>query len=132
MILVDSSVWIDYFNGRSSPETDFLDEILGVRPIATGDLILTEVLQGFRNDKDYSTARRLLTELAIFELLGTKMAVKSADNYRKLRKKRVTVRKTADVIIASFCLEHDLPLLFSDKDFKPFEEHFGLRNALCT
>lgn len=132
MILVDSSVWIDYFNGRSSPETDFLDEILGVRPIATGDLILTEVLQGFRNDKDYSTARRLLTELAIFELLGTKMAVKSADNYRKLRKKGVTVRKTADVIIASFCLEHDLPLLFSDKDFKPFEEHFGLRNAICT
>lgn len=132
MILVDSSVWIDYFNGRSSPETDFLDEVLGVRPVATGDLILTEVLQGFRNDKDYSTARRLLTELAVFELLGTKMAVKSADNYRKLRKKGVTVRKTADVIIASFCLEHDLPLLFSDKDFKPFEEHFGLRNALCT
>ena len=132
MIMVDSSVWIDYFNGRISPETDFLHEVLGVRPVATGDLILTEVLQGFRNDKDYSTARRLLTELAIFELLGTKMALKSADNYRKLRKKGVTVRKTADVIIASFCLEHDLPLLFSDKDFKPFEEHFGLRNAIST
>lgn len=132
MILVDSSVWIDYFNGKSSPETDFLDDILGIRPVATGDLILTEVLQGFRNDRDYSTARRLLTELATLELLGTKMAVKSADNYRKLRKKGVTVRKTADVIIASFCLEHNLPLLFSDKDFKPFEEHFGLRNALCT
>jgi len=95
-------------------------------------LLLTEVLLGFRNDKDYITARRLLTELAIFELLGTKMAMKSADNYRKLRKMGVPVRKTADVIIASFCLEHDLPLLFSDKDFKPFEEHFGLRNAICT
>lgn len=132
MILVDSSVWIDYFNGKGSPETDFLNEILGVYPVATGDLILTEVLQGFRHDKDYNTAKRLLTELVIFELLGTKMAMKSADNYRKLRKRGVTVRKPVDVIIASFCLEHDLPLLFSDKDFKPFVEYFDLRNAIYT
>ena len=132
MILVDSSVWIDYFGGNGSPETDFLDGILGVRAIATGDLILTEVLQGFRHDKDYRTAKRLLGELIIFELLGTTMAIKSADNFRKLRKKGLTVRKTADVIIASFCIEHDLPLLFSDKDFKPFIEHLGLRNAIYT
>ena len=132
MILVDSSVWIDYFSGNGSPETDFLDGVLGVSAIAIGDLILTEVLQGFRHDKDYKTAKRLLEELTIFELLGKKMAVKSADNFRKLRKKGVTIRKTADVIIASFCIEHNLPLLFSDKDFKPFVEHLGLRDAIYT
>lgn len=130
MILVDSSVWIDYFNGKDSPETDFLDGMLGIGAVATGDLILIEVLQGFRHDKDYKTARRLLDELTIFELLGTKMAVQSADNFRKLRKKGITIRKTADVIIASFCIEHHLPLLFSDKDFKPFVEHLGLSNAI--
>ena len=132
MMLVDSSVWIDYFSGNGSPETDFLDGMLGVSAVAIGDLILTEVLQGFRHDKDYKTARRLLGELTIFELLGTKMAVKCANNFRKLRKKGITIRKTADVIIASFCIEHNLPLLFSDKDFKPFVEHLGLRNAIYT
>ncbi|MCO6411495.1 MAG: PIN domain nuclease [Thiogranum sp.] len=132
MILVDSSIWIDYFSGNGSPETDFLDGMLGVSAVAIGDLILTEVLQGFRHDKDYKTAKRLLGELTIFELLGTKMAVKSANNFRKLRKKGITIRKTADVIIASFCIEHNLPLLYSDKDFKPFVEHLGLRNAIYT
>ena len=132
MILVDSSVWIDYFSGNGSQETDFLDGVLGVRAVAIGDLILTEVLQGFRHDKDYKTAKRLLKELTIFELLGKKMAVKSTDNFRKLRKKGLTIRKTADVIIASFCIEHNLPLLFSDKDFKPFVEHLGLRDAIYT
>jgi predicted nucleic acid-binding protein len=132
MILVDSSVWIDYFSGNSSPETDFLDGVLGVSAVAIGDLILVEVLQGFRHDKDYKTAKRLLGELTTFELLGTKMALKSADNFRKLRKKGITIRKTVDVIIASFCIEHSLPLLFSDKDFKPFVEHLGLRDAIDT
>ncbi|OIP97596.1 MAG: VapC toxin family PIN domain ribonuclease [Syntrophobacteraceae bacterium CG2_30_61_12] len=132
MILVDSSVWIDYFSGIDSQETDRLDGVLGVSAVAIGDLILTEVLQGFRHDKDYKTARRLLGELTIFELLGTKMAVKSADNFRKLRKKGITIRKTADVIIASFCIEHNLSLLFSDRDFEPFVEHLGLSNAIYT
>jgi len=132
MILVDSSVWIDYFSGIASQETDRLDGVLGVSAVAIGDLILTEVLQGFRHDKDYKTARRLLGELTIFELLGTKMAVKSADNFRKLRKKGITIRKTADVIIASFCIEHNLSLLFSDRDFEPFVEHLGLSNAIYT
>lgn len=132
VILVDSSVWIDYFSGNGSREADFLDEILGKRAVAIGDLILTEVLQGFRHDKDYKTARRLLTEFTIFELLGTERAVKSAENFRKLRKKGITIRKTADVIIASFCIEHKLPLLFSDKDFQPFVEHLGLRDAVHT
>jgi len=132
MMLVDSSVWIDYFSGNDSPETDFLDSVLGVRAVAIGDLILAEVLQGFRHDKDYRTARRLLEEMTLFELLGKKMALKSADNFRELRKKGLTIRKTADVIIASFCIEHGLPLLFADRDFKPFVEHLGLRDALYT
>ena len=132
MMLVDSSVWIDYFSGNDSPETDFLDSVLGVRAVAIGDLILAEVLQGFRHDKDYRTARRLLEEMTLFELLGKKMAIKSADNFRELRKKGLAIRKTADVIIASFCIEHGLPLLFADRDFKPFVEHLGLRDALYT
>ena len=129
MILVDSSVWIDYFNGHDTPETTQLDSLLGIEPIAIGDIILTEVLQGFRDDKDYETASGLLTSLTIFELLGAKMALKSADNYRQLRKQGITIRKTADVIIASFCIENNLPLLFLDKDFIPFVNHLKLVSA---
>lgn len=132
MILVDSSVWIDYFSGNGSAEADFLDKTLGNRSVAIGDLILTEVLQGFRDDRDYKTARRLLEELPVFDLLGRNMAIKSAENFRKLRKKGITIRKTADVIIASFCIEHDLPLLFSDRDFRPFVDHLGLCDAVYT
>ena len=130
MMMVDSSVWIDYFNGRDTPETIQLDLLLGIEPIAIGDLILTEVLQGFRNDKDYETAKNLLSSLTIFELLGEKMALKSASNYRALRKQGITIRKTADVIIASFCIENHLPLLFSDKDFIPFVQRLNLISAI--
>ncbi|RUO29729.1 VapC toxin family PIN domain ribonuclease [Aliidiomarina sedimenti] len=129
MILVDSSVWIDYFSGNDSAEADFLDRTLGSRAVAIGDLILVEVLQGFRHDRDYKIAKRMLEELTVFEMLGQSMAIKSAENFRKLRKKGITIRKTADVIIASFCIEHNLPLLFSDKDFLPFVKHLGLLNA---
>lgn len=129
MLMVDSSVWIDYFNGQNTSETTQLDLWLGVQPIAIGDIILTEVLQGFRKDEDYQTAYSLLTALTIFELWGEKMALKSADNYRQLRKQGITIRKTTDVIIASFCMENNLPLLFSDKDFIPFVEHMKLVSA---
>ena len=129
MILVDSSVWIDYFTGTDNKSTNTLHNILGLKPMAVGDLILTEVLQGFRHDKDYKTARALFDDVSIFEMLGTEMALKSADNFRALRKKGITVRKTADVIIASFCIEQKLPLLLSDKDFKPFVKHLGLVEA---
>ena len=132
MIIVDSSVWIDYFNGRDTAETIQLDLLLGIKPIAIGDLILTEVLQGFRNDQDYKIAKNLLTSLTILELLGEKIALKSADNYRTLRKQGITIRKTADVIIASFCIENNLPLLFSDKDFIPFVMHLKLLSACPT
>lgn len=129
MILVDSSVWIDYFTGVDNAQSKKLDDSLGVQPVAIGDLILTEVLQGFRRDKDYETAKSLLSELVIFEMLGKAMALKSAENFRFLRRKGITIRKTADVIIATFCIDRGLPLLFSDKDFKPFVRRLGLREA---
>ncbi len=126
MILVDSSVWIDYFLGHDTPQVEILDRCLGVRAVGVGDLILTEVLQGFRDDKDYRIALSLMDELTVFDMLGKDLAVKSAENFRKLRKKGVTIRKTADVIIATYCIEHGLPLLFSDKDFKPFVQYLQL------
>ncbi len=129
MIVVDSSVWIDYFSGVDTPQTEKFENTLDTRPVAIGDLILTEVLQGFRHDKDYKVARKLFEDVTIFEMLGTRMAIKSADNFRALRKNGITVRKTADVIIATFCIEQKLPLLFSDKDFRPFVKHLGLAKA---
>lgn len=129
MIVVDSSVWIDYFCGVETKQTNTLDQTLGFRPVAVGDLILAEVLQGFRHDKDYRTAKALFEDVAILEMLGKDMAIKSADNFRALRKKGITIRKTGDVIIASFCIDQKLPLLFSDKDFKPFVKHLGLVEA---
>lgn len=126
MILVDSSVWIDYFLGRDTPQVDILDKSLGVRLVGVGDLVLAEVLQGFRDDKDYRITRSIMDELTVFEMLGKDLAIKSAENFRKLRKKGITIRKTADVIIATYCIEHGMPLLFSDKDFKPFVQHLQL------
>lgn len=126
MILVDTSVWIDYFNGVDNPQTARLDSLLGVELIGAGDLILTEVLQGFRNDSDYNTAKSMMLNLLIFDMLGQHNAIASAENYRKLRKKGVTVRKTIDCIIATFCIQNNHSLLFSDKDFQPFVENLGL------
>jgi len=129
MILVDSSVWIDYFNGVDNKQTDSLNNVLSLKPIAIGDLILTEILQGFNEDKDYKAAKLLLEDLVIFDLIGKDIAIKSADNFRFLRKKGITIRKPVDVIIATFCIERKLPLLFIDKDFKPFVKHLGLSAA---
>ena len=131
MIVGDSSVWIDYFNGQSTPQVDILDNLLGIQPLAIGNLILTEVLQGFRHDSDYITAKQLLTSLTIFNLLNTDLAIQSADNFRTLRKQGITIRKTVDVIIATFCIEEKHTLLFSDKDFVPFVHHLGL-SAVVT
>jgi predicted nucleic acid-binding protein len=131
LIFVDSSVWVDYFNGRNTAETDYLDKLLGKDPIGIGDLVLIEVLQGFRQDRDYNTARELLTSLEVFTLGGQEIAIKSADNFRLLRKRGVTVRKTIDVLIATFCIERNLTLLQTDKDFEPFHEHLKLGNAMA-
>ena len=131
MIFVDSSVWIDYFNGATNTQTDYLDGLLGKEPIALGDLVLIEVLQGFRRDRDYRIAREMLTSLRLFTLGGQDIALQSAHNFRLLRKKGITVRKTIDVLIATFCIANNLPLLHSDKDFEPFHLHLKLRSALA-
>ncbi len=129
MVLVDSSVWIDFFNGTENTETDKLNEILGLEEVVIGDLILAEVLQGFRSDTDYKTAKNVLTSLAVHDLLGKELAIKSANNFRKLRKKGITIRKTADVIIATYCIENKIPLLFTDKGFLPFVDNLRLKSA---
>lgn len=130
MILVDSSVWIDYFRGTSTPQAEKLDALLGIEPIATGDLVLTEVLQGFVSDRDFSQARKLMTSLVILDLAGQDLAIQAAKNFRVLRSLGITVRKTIDTVIATRCIESGLPLLYSDRDFDPFVEHLGLRSAL--
>jgi predicted nucleic acid-binding protein len=132
MIIVDSSVWIDYFNGKDLPEVTKLDELLETELLGIGDLILAEVLQGFRQDNDYRQAKQLLTSLTVFEMLGADAAINSADNFRTLRKKGLTVRKTIDVAIATFCIDNGHYLLFSDRDFLPFVEHLGLVNVMQT
>ena len=127
MILVDSSVWIDYFNGKITKQTNLLDSLFGSELIVIGDLILTEVLQGFQQDRDFNKAKKLLSALIFRQMLGRQLAIKSAENYRILRKKGVTVRKTIDVIIATFCIANNLPLLHSDRDFHPMEKHLNLK-----
>ena len=130
MILVDSSVWIDYFRGNATPQAEKLESLLGTEPIATGDLILTEVLQGFVSDRDFNQARKLLTSLVVVDLAGQDIAIQAAKNFRALRALGVSVRKTIDTVIATRCIESGLPLLYSDRDFDPFVEHLGLRSAL--
>ena len=127
MILVDSSVWIDYFNGKRSWQTDLLDHMLSNVPIIMGDLILTEVLQGFKSDKDYETAKNYLDKLPFRQMGGYNVAIQSAQNYRKLRKAGVTVRKTIDIIIATFCIIEGFTLLHDDRDFDPIGSHFPLK-----
>ena len=105
MILVDSSVWIDYFNGATTPQADKLDGLLGREPLAIGDLILTEVLQGFTDDRDFVKARRVLTSFTIVQIGGPEIAIIAAQNFRYLRKRGVTVRKTIDTMIATRCIE---------------------------
>ena len=129
MIIVDSSVWVDFFNGNNTREADLLDDLLGSQEIATGDLILLEVLRGFRSDKDYLIAKNHLTSLIQYNMLNPELAMKATDYYRMLRKKGITVRKCADVIIATFCIENSHSLLYSDRDFTPFVDHLGLRSV---
>ena len=127
MILVDSSVWVDYFRGNSTPQTDKLDLLLGRESLAIGDLILTEVLQGFDSHRDFNHARRLLTPLLVVEIGGLEIAIQAAKNFRTLRRRGVTIRKTIDTIIATRCIESGYDLLHSDRDFDPFAAYLGLR-----
>lgn len=124
---MDSSVWVDYFNGIENPQTDFLHTILDKTPILIGDLILTEVLQGFRHDPDFEKVRRILGKFAQVNMVDTELAIQSARNYRLLRQKGITVRKTIDSLIATYCIENEHELLHNDNDFDGYEKHLGLR-----
>jgi predicted nucleic acid-binding protein len=127
MVLADTSVWIDYFNGVVNWQTDRLDWLLGAQPVAIGDLILTEVLQGFDREVDFQRARSLLSVLPFYELGGYQLCLQSANNYRTLRRRGISVRKTIDVIIATGCVEWNLELLHSDRDFTLMEQVLGLK-----
>jgi predicted nucleic acid-binding protein len=127
VILVDSSVWIDYFKGTITAQTERLDALLGREPVAIGDLILTEVLQGFDNERDFNAVRNLLTSLIVVELGGQQVAIRAAKNFRALRRLGVTARKTIDTVIATRCIESGFDLLHNDRDFDPFAKHLGLR-----
>ena len=127
MILVDSSVWIDYFNGTITKQTARLDGLLGREPLAIGDLILTEILRGFADERSFHQARKMLTSLMVVELGGLEIAIKAAKNFRALRRLGLTVRKTIDSVIATRCIESGYDLLHNDKDFDPFAKHLGLR-----
>jgi len=127
VILVDSSVWTDYFRGTVTAQTEKLDWLLGRELVATGDLILTEVLQGFATQRDFEMARSVLTSLKVVELGGLQIAIQAARNFRLLRKRGVTVRKTIDALIATRCIADRYRLLHNDRDFNPFVKHLGLR-----
>jgi predicted nucleic acid-binding protein len=130
VILVDSSVWIDYFRGTVTPQSERLDALLGNELLAIGDLILAEVLQGFASDRDFNQAKELLTALHVISLGGQDIAIQAARNYRKLRSIGISVRKTIDTVIATRCIENQYTLLHSDRDFEPFVQHLGLRSVL--
>jgi predicted nucleic acid-binding protein len=129
VILVDSSVWIDYFRGTPTPQATMLDALLGSEPLATGDVVLTEVLQGFAGERDFNQARKLLTSLVVVDVAGKDIAIQAARNFRALRRLGITVRKTVDALIATRCIASGLTLLHSDRDFEPFAKHLGLRCA---
>lgn len=130
MILVDTSVWIDYFNGNDNKHTEYLDGALIEGNVALGDLIFLEILQGIREDKEYKRLKSLLSRLDQYTLFDNDMVVHCADHYRSLRKKGITIRKTADVIIATFCIQNHIPLLYTDKDFDPFVTYLKLKTVV--
>jgi len=131
VIVVDSSVWIDYLRGTPTPQADKLDSLLGTVPLAIGDLILAEVLQGCGSDKAFNEVRRLLSSLTVVNLGGIDIAVQAARNFRTLRSMGVTVRKTIDTVIATRCIVDQHELLHSDRDFDAFQTHLALRCVAC-
>jgi len=131
VILVDSSVWIDYLRGNPTPQAEKLDSLLGVTPLCVGDLILTEILQGCVTDKEFNLVRRTLAALDFVVLGGEDVATQAARNFRYLRARGVTIRKTIDTVIATRCIVSGHELLHSDRDFDPFEQFLGLRCVSC-
>jgi len=131
VILVDSSVWIDFFRNKPTLQAEWLDRNLGLEGLVVGDLVLAEVLQGFKDDKGFNEAKRLLGQIEQVIVGGTELAIQAARNYRRLRSLGVTVRGTVDVLIATRCMTDGFRLLHSDRDFDAFEQHLGLRVVNC-
>jgi predicted nucleic acid-binding protein len=127
MVIVDTTVWVDYLNGVSTPQTDWLDQELDRQRLGLTDLILSEVLQGVRDEREAAETRRELLKFEVFTTGGVELAVTAAQNYRALRAKGRTVRRTIDCWIATFCLLNDHTLLHQDIDFDPFETFLHLR-----
>jgi predicted nucleic acid-binding protein len=127
MILVDSSVLIAFFNNADIWQVQKLDNLLGNEPVIIGDLILTEVLQGFGTDNDFKKAKEALLVFPTYEMVNQKFAIKSAENYRMLRKNGITLRKTIDMLIGTFCIENEFILLHDDKDFEPMVKYLNLK-----
>lgn len=127
MVVADTSVWVDLFNGNSTPNVKKLIQASAEGQLIMLDLILMEILQGFKSDRDYQLAKFELTKLKCATTINGSLAIKSADNYRFLRKQGVTIRKSIDCIIATFCIHSKCSLITNDKDFTPFQEHLELR-----
>ena len=127
MIIVDTTVWIDYFRGTANSHTDWLEQQIGKQAIALTDLILCEFLQGIRLDSDFAKVRREMAPYPVFNTGGESLAVSSAQNFRLLRAQGRTIRKTPDCLIATFCIQHHHSLLHRDRDFDSFEKYLGLR-----
>lgn len=130
MILVASSVWIDFFRGTVTPQVDALDRLLGEELVAIGDLMMTEVLQGFASERDFNKARRLLGALDLVEIGGRDVMIEAARYFRDLRGRGITIRKTIDTLIATRCIVSGYRLLYSDRDFDPFVTHLGLERVV--
>ena len=126
MTVVDSSVWVDYFNGRTTDQTDVLDRTPKAQ-VVIGDLIMTEVLQGFGSETDFQRVASAFALLEFKPMGGREIAIAAAHNHRLLRTRGVPPRSTIDTIIATFCVVNGHALLHSDRDFDPFERYFGLR-----
>lgn len=130
MILVDSSVWIDFFRGTVTPQVDVLDRLLGEELVAIGDLMMTEVLQGFASERDFNKVRRMLGALDLVEIGGRDVMIEAARYFRDLRARGITIRKTIDTLIATRCIVSGYRLLYSDRDFDPFVTHLGLERVV--
>jgi predicted nucleic acid-binding protein len=126
LIVVDSSVWIDFLNGRNAPHVAVLREALGREEIIIGDLMLCEVLQGLEGERTARRVEMLLRRFEIAQMGGDVIAVQAARNFRSLRRRGITVRKTIDLLIGTWCIENRRPLLHNDSDFRPMARHLGL------
>jgi hypothetical protein len=131
VILVDSSVWIDYFRSADTAQVALLDSMFGRTRLAVGDLVAAEVLQGVRDEHEFKLVKKTFDLFAHVDLSDYDLAVKASENYRLLRSKGITIRKTVDTLIATRCIEDGLTLLHSDRGFVPFVEHLGLKTAFA-